>query len=80
MFCTVLYFKVLQCSNCTSNCTSPPDPCTSPPDPCTSSPDPCTEVGPFVYKAVTVKDSVNSDGSENLVYGEDGRTLTYRPR
>jgi len=38
------------------------------------------EVGPFVYKAVTVKDSVNSDGSENLVYGEDGRTLTYRPR
>ena len=41
---------------------------------------PAPQVGPFVYKAVTVKDSVNSDGSENLVYGEDGRTLTYRPR
>lgn len=33
------------------------------------------EVGPFVYKAVTVKDS-----RDNIVYNEDGETLTYRPR
>ena len=39
------------------------------------------EVGPFVYKAVTVKDSVNlSSGHSNLRYNEDGETLTYRPR
>jgi len=39
------------------------------------------EIGPFVYKAVTIKDSVNkSNGESNLVYGEDGKTLTYRPR
>eukprot|EP00092_Neocalanus_flemingeri_P108734 GFUD01139653.1.p1 GENE.GFUD01139653.1~~GFUD01139653.1.p1 ORF type:complete len:576 (+),score=193.84 GFUD01139653.1:124-1851(+) len=39
------------------------------------------EVGPFVYKAVTVKDSVDEDtGKENLEYNEDGQTLTYRPR
>ena len=39
------------------------------------------EVGPFVYKAVTVKDSVDKDtGKENLEYNEDGETLTYRPR
>jgi len=33
------------------------------------------EVGPFVYKAVTVKDS-----RDNLVFNDDGETLTYRPR
>lgn len=33
------------------------------------------EVGPFVYKAVTVKNSRN-----NIVFNEDGETLTYRPR
>lgn len=33
------------------------------------------EVGPFVYSSVTVKDS-----RDNLVYNEDGETLTYRPR
>ena len=39
------------------------------------------EVGPFVYKAVTVKDSVNlTSGEANLQYDEGGETLTYRPR
>ena len=39
------------------------------------------EVGPFVYKAVNVKDSVDKDtGKENLEYNEDGETLTYRLR
>ena len=39
------------------------------------------EVGPFVYKAVTVKDSVDEEtGKANLEYNEDGQTLTYRPR
>jgi hypothetical protein len=38
------------------------------------------EVGPFVYKAVTVKDSVNQSGEVNLNYNADGETLTYRPR
>ena len=39
------------------------------------------EVGPFVYKAVTVKDSVDKDTrKEHLEYNEDGETLTYRPR
>ena len=39
------------------------------------------EVGPFVYKAVTVKDSLEEGtGKENLEYNEDGETLTYRPR
>jgi len=33
------------------------------------------EVGPFVYKAVTVKDSRDS-----IIFNEDGETLTYRPR
>ena len=41
------------------------------------------EVGPFIYKAVTVKDSVDY-GSQpehvNLQYDEDGETLTYRAR
>merc|ERR1719153_2008032 len=39
------------------------------------------EVGPFVYKAVTVKDSLDeSTGQPNLEFGSDGETLTYRPR
>ena len=39
------------------------------------------QVGPFVYKAVTVKDSVNySSGNTNLQYDDNGETLTYRPR
>ena len=39
------------------------------------------EVGPFIYKAVTIKDSVDFDtGKVNLHYNEDGETLTYRPR
>jgi len=39
------------------------------------------EVGPFVYKAVTVKDSLDEGTEkENLVFNDDGETLTYRPR
>ena len=39
------------------------------------------QIGPFIYKAVTIKDSVNmSNGESNLKYGEDGKTLTFRPR
>ena len=39
------------------------------------------EVGPFTYKAVTVKDSIDQDtGEENLKYNDDGETLTYRTR
>ena len=39
------------------------------------------EVGPFVYKAVTVKDSVDYGTDKvNLEYNDDGDTLTYRPR
>ena len=39
------------------------------------------EVGPFVYKAVNLKDSVNKDtGKENIDFNEDGETLTYRLR
>merc|ERR1719350_1370734 len=39
------------------------------------------EIGPFVYKAVTVKDSVDKDtGKEHLEYNDGGETLTYRPR
>ena len=39
------------------------------------------QIGPFIYKAVTVKDSVNmSNGETNLKYGNDGKTLTFRPR
>jgi len=33
------------------------------------------EVGPFVYKAVTVKDS-----RDTLEFNDDGETLTYKPR
>jgi hypothetical protein len=33
------------------------------------------EVGPFVYKSVTVKDS-----RDNIKFNEDGETLTYKPR
>ena len=40
-----------------------------------------SKVGPFVYKAVTVKDSVDHDsGHVNLQYDENGESLTYRPR
>jgi len=39
-----------------------------------------TEVGPFVYQALTIKDTVEEDGKSNLHYNEDGSTLTYRPR
>ena len=39
------------------------------------------EIGPFTYKAVTVKDSIDRDtGKEDLEYNEDGETLTYRQR
>ena len=39
------------------------------------------EVGPFIYKAVTVKDSEDFDTKEsNLKYNDDGETLTYRQR
>ena len=39
------------------------------------------EVGPFTYKAVTVKDSIDQDtGEENLKYNDDKETLTYRAR
>jgi len=39
-----------------------------------------TEVGPFVYQALTIKDTVEENGKSNLHYNEDGSTLTYRPR
>jgi len=39
-----------------------------------------TEVGPFVYQALTIKDTVEEDGKSNLHYNDDGATLTYRPR
>ena len=32
------------------------------------------EVGPFVYKVITVKNSMSN------VFNNDGKTLTYRPR
>lgn len=38
------------------------------------------EVGPFVYQALTIKDTVEADGQENLKYSTDGQSLTYRPR
>ena len=39
------------------------------------------EVGPFIYKAVTVKDSVDFGSTNvNLKYDENGDTLTYRAR
>lgn len=39
------------------------------------------EIGPFVYKAITVKDSVDEDTKEeNLKFNDDGETLTYRAR
>jgi len=39
------------------------------------------ERGPFVYKAVTIKDSVDQDTKEeNLKFNDDEETLTYRPR
>ena len=40
-----------------------------------------TEIGPFTYKAVTVKNSIDKEtGKENLEYNQDGETLTYRQR
>jgi len=38
------------------------------------------EVGPFVYKAVNVKDSLNEEGEENMKFNDDDETLTYRLR
>jgi len=39
------------------------------------------EVGPFIYKAVTVKDSIDyKTRKSHLSYDDDGPTLTYRPR
>ena len=39
------------------------------------------EVGPFIYKAVTVKDSVDlGTENKNIKFNDDGETLTYRPR
>ena len=39
------------------------------------------EIGPFVYKAVTVKDSVDfGTDKSNLKIDEDDGTITYRPR
>lgn len=38
------------------------------------------EVGPFVYQALTIKDTVEKDGSSNIHFNEDGQTLTYSPR
>ena len=39
------------------------------------------EVGPFVYKAVTVKDSLDMDtGDPNMKFDSMGSTITYRPR
>ena len=38
-------------------------------------------MGPFIYKAVTVKDSEDfGTGNSNLKYNEDGETITYRAR
>ena len=39
------------------------------------------EVGPFVYRAVTVKDSLDLEtGHSNLIFDSSGSTITYRPR
>ena len=38
------------------------------------------QVGPFIYQALTIKDTRASDGTSHLKYSEDGKTLTYRPR
>ena len=39
------------------------------------------EVGPIVYKVVTVKNSVDQETRrEHLEYNQDGETLTFRPR
>jgi len=39
------------------------------------------EVGPFVYEAVTVKDSLNPQTNQSdFKYNKDGSTITYRPR
>jgi len=39
------------------------------------------EVGPVVYKAITVKDSLDEEsGNPNLNFNEDDETLTYRAR
>jgi len=39
------------------------------------------EVGPFVYRAITVKDSIDVEtGNSTLNYNSDGSTLTYRAR
>ena len=39
------------------------------------------EIGPFVYKAVTVKDSVDfGTDKSNLKIDENDGTITYRPR
>ena len=39
------------------------------------------EVGPFVYKAVTVKDSLDIvNGVSNMKYDSTGSTITYKPR
>lgn len=38
------------------------------------------EVGPFIYQALTIKDTRASDGTSHLKYSEDGKTLTYSPR
>ena len=39
------------------------------------------EVGPFIYRAVTVKDSLDlKTGHSNLNFDYSGSTITYRPR
>ena len=39
------------------------------------------EVGPFVYKTITKKDSIDQNtGKSSLEFNEDSSTLTYRPR
>ena len=39
------------------------------------------EVGPFVYKTINIKDSLDQHtGRSSLIFNEDSSTLTYRPR
>lgn len=39
------------------------------------------QIGPFIYKAIYIKDSINQETrEEELTFDEDGPTITYKPR
>lgn len=38
------------------------------------------QVGPFIYQALTIKDTQASDSTSHLKYSKDDKTLTYSPR